>query len=61
MREIPGRGYPVQDAPFCDWRRVDAGAGGYGGGRVLDSGMDDEMVDSGRDEMDELNAIKQSH
>ena len=40
---------------------MDAGAGGYGGGRVLDSGMDDEMVDSGRDEMDELYAIKQSH
>lgn len=40
---------------------MDAGAGGNGDGRVLNSGMEDEMVDSGRDDMDEFDATRQSH
>lgn len=37
---------------------MDAGAGGDGDGGVLDDGVEDKMIDAGRDGMNEFDAVR---
>lgn len=55
--ETPRRDEPVHHAPFGYWRSVQPGAGCQCDVGVLDAWLVDEVVDAGRDGVDEFHAV----